>query len=543
MVSGPRPAIWVSVFTYARGTLHAIGNPVAALPPKSWSMVAWASVAVFLVALTYLLTFVLGLICFLFGLLTLLAMLKALSPLGVLLGLFTFILGATVLWSLLPRRIPFQTNGVPVDLSHEPRLSAEIAALANALNEKMPDEVYLVPVANAAVLEHGKRRIMLLGLPLLQLLTVSQFRAILAHEFGHYYSGDTRMGPWIFRARMNMAQVINRLGGDSAVLSFLSHWAVVAILRLIVLGGLSLWWKLFNRLAQHVSRKQEYRCDELACHIAGSESLEQGLRSVILAGAAFAAYVNHVVIPVAVGGFRPQLGDGFGRFLRAPEIAHAASAVLDKQLASHTSDPMDSHPPLSARIGKARALSIAVVNSDGRPAVSLFEDLPRLEVQLLARLLPALNPGALKPMEWDTAGSVVYIPLWRSEVAKVAPALNAVTIHTLPAILTNLAPIAGRIPDPPGTLLTREQRAGRAADGIAHALTLALLDHGWKLRMQPGEFYVENETGARLNPRTVIEELRKGKRTADTWPHFCDANAIGDWPLAPQATETASQSV
>ena len=131
--------------------------------------------------------------------------------------------------------------------------------------------------------ERGKKRIMLLGLPLLQLLTISQFRAILAHEFGHYYAGDTRMGPWVFRARMNMAQVLTRLGRDSVVLSFLSRWAVVAILRLIILGGLSLWWKLFNRITQHVSRKQEYRCDELACYLAGSESLEKGLCSTILA--------------------------------------------------------------------------------------------------------------------------------------------------------------------------------------------------------------------------------------------------------------------
>jgi Zn-dependent protease with chaperone function len=148
-----------------------------------------------------------GLVSSLFGLLLLLLeMLKTgLSFFGVIVAAFTFVMGGTVFWSLLPRKIPFESNGVPIDLSRETRLRAEVEALAKALNEKMPDEVYLVPIANAAVLERGKKRIMLLGFPVLQLLTVSQFRAILAHEFGHYYAGDTVMVPWVFRARMNMA--------------------------------------------------------------------------------------------------------------------------------------------------------------------------------------------------------------------------------------------------------------------------------------------------------------------------------------------------
>jgi Zn-dependent protease with chaperone function len=501
-------------------------------------MVTWASIAVLSVILSYLITFLLGLVSFLFGLGLLLGMLNAGPSLfALILAVFTLMMGGTVLWSLLPRKIPFETDGVLIDLARETRLHGEVEALAKALNEKVPDEVYLVPVANAAVLERGKERIMLLGLPLLQILTVSQFRAILAHEFGHYYAGDTRMGPWVFRARMNMAEVLTRLGRDSVVLSFLSRLAVVAILRWAVLSGLSLWWKLFNRLTQHVSRKQEYRCDELACYLAGSESLEKGLCSVSMAAATFASYWNQIVMPVVASGYRPQLADGYGRFLHAPEIAKAASAVLEKQLVTNAANPMDSHPPLKARIEKARTLWIAIAPEDNRPAVTLFEDLPWLELQLLTKLMPALKPSGLKPMLWDTAGSDVYVPLWRREISTLAPVLNSVTIYALPDALAKLTEIAGRIPDPPGTLLTREQRAGRAAEAIGHALTLTLIDHGWKLRLQPSQIDLESENGSKMNPQTVIDELRNGNRKADAWLQYCETNAIGDWPLAPQAAE------
>jgi len=302
----------------------------------------------------------------------------------------------------------------------------------------------------------------------------------------------------------------------------------------VILGGLSLWWKLFNRLTQLVSRKQEYRCDELACYLAGSESLEKGLCSVNRAAATFGPYWTQIVMPVAARGYRPQLADGYDRFLQVPEIAKVASVALEQQLASNATDPMDSHPPLNARVQKARSLAIASATEDNRPAVTLFEDLSRLELQLLTKLIPALKSSALKPMEWDTAGSEVYVPLWRNEVAMRARALDALTIYALPAAIANLSQIAGRIPDPPGTLLTREQRADRAADAIGHALTLALMDHGWRLHFQPGQFYVESVSGRKMNLAGVVRELRDGKQSAEKWLQYCEMNEIADWPLASQ---------
>jgi Zn-dependent protease with chaperone function len=69
----------------------------------------------------------------------------------------------------------------------------------------MPAEVYLIPEVNAWVGQRGgfmgigSRRIMGLGLPLLETLNVSQLEAVLVHEFGHYYRGDTRLGPWVYK--------------------------------------------------------------------------------------------------------------------------------------------------------------------------------------------------------------------------------------------------------------------------------------------------------------------------------------------------------
>src|SRR6266853_1614359 len=106
-----------------------------------------------------------------------------------------------MLWSLVPRRDNFEAPGLPLERPSHPRLFAELDSIASALGEPLPREVYLIGEPNAwvadrgGVMGFGSRRVMGVGLPLLGALNISQFRAILAHEFAHYYGGDTRLGP------------------------------------------------------------------------------------------------------------------------------------------------------------------------------------------------------------------------------------------------------------------------------------------------------------------------------------------------------------
>src|SRR5205807_4245246 len=146
--------------------------------------------------------------------------------------------------------------------------------IAAEFKEPMPSTVYLILEPNAWVAQRGGflgfggRRVAALGLPLLTILTLSEFRAVLAHEFAHYYGGDTSFGPYLQKARESLAGSLRRLSSD--FLGFMTRWGVVGILRLIVIYILALYWKLFLRLTLLVSRKWEYRADELACTVAGS---------------------------------------------------------------------------------------------------------------------------------------------------------------------------------------------------------------------------------------------------------------------------------
>jgi hypothetical protein len=65
------------------------------------------------------------------------------------------VIAAAMLWSLVPKRQQFVAPGLRLDIGSEPKLFSEINAIAAALNEPMPAEVYLTSEVNAFVMEEG----------------------------------------------------------------------------------------------------------------------------------------------------------------------------------------------------------------------------------------------------------------------------------------------------------------------------------------------------------------------------------------------------
>jgi hypothetical protein len=127
------------------------------------------------------------------------------------LGIYAILVGIT------PRREHFEPPGPLLTKEEQPRINDEIRTIAEATHSEMPREIYLVPDVNAAVAHVGgfagigSRPIMLVGLPLMAVLTTPELRGVLAHEFGHYSGGDTRLGPLTYRTRSAMFRTIIEL--------------------------------------------------------------------------------------------------------------------------------------------------------------------------------------------------------------------------------------------------------------------------------------------------------------------------------------------
>lgn len=458
--------------------------------------------------------------------------------------LFGIAIAAAMLWSLIPHRDKFTAPGLLLERSSYPQLFAEIDGIAAALNEPVPREVYLVGDVNAFVADRGgilgigSRRIMGLGLPLLSTMTVSQFRAVLAHEFAHYYGGDTSLGPWVYKTKSSIVRVFENIGSVGK----LARIAILGVMYLVVATLLKWYFMGFLRVINLISRRQEYRADELACMIAGRTNLIDGLQTIHRTSAAWPSYWKQEVAPILGEGNLVAVGDGLTRFMSVPQISEAIDKTLEKRLREEKTQPYDTHPPLRDRIEAAMAFPADTAPQDSRPAAILLGDLQTAEMKFVEHTFTDLKAGSLHYVPWNEVALRVTIPSWQRFVDEYSDAVKNVTAESIPDHVTALREIGSRIRDPKGMLLSPEQRTGRAAGLFAAALSLSMIRNGWQLNVQPGVFKL-TKAGRELNPFQAIEQMRTNKLSREAWIAQCQEFGVSKFALTPGVMEEADASL
>lgn len=511
------------------------------LPPRR-SLAFLALLAVVMIVLSYAVILLIAVAC---AGLPILVLMKSQSLNGqlILLALCGLAMAGTMLWSLVPRRDKFEDLGPRIGPESHPRLFAELEKIAASLNEPLPAEVFLVPQLNAFVTDRGgimgfgSRRVMGIGLPLVAVLNIAEFRAVLAHEFAHYYGGDTHLGPVVYKARQAMIRTIQNM----ASLGSAMRVAVAAILYRVVMWILQGYWKLYFRATQLISRRQEYRADELASHIAGPKALITGLKKIHSGAAAFPAYWNSEVVGFLNMGYRPAITQGFELFVNAPEISRQINEYLSKELVGEKTTPYDSHPPLRDRVAAAESYSGPEQDESAQlPARTLFNDLLGEEARILSMSGSEAEVAKLRIVDWDSLAETLP-KLWEESVRGRAELLGDATPEDLPDLVPRLAEIGSKLPDPKGMLLTPDQRTGRAVELIGTALALAVANAGWKLHMNPGERYYEVD-GERFSVREFLGQLLANKVSREEWTERCRRLKIAGVRLAGPKTSAAESS-
>jgi len=419
-----------------------------------------------------------------------------------------------ILWSILPRRDKFVSPGPTLDPGAHPKLFQEIRSLASGTGQQMPSEVYLVHDMNAWVAQRGgtvgfgSRRVMGLGLPLLQSLNISQFRAVLAHEFGHYYGGDTALGPFIYKTRNAMRRTIRNLAEANSVLAHVFLW----------------YGNLFLKVTQAISRRQELAADDLAARVVGPQHLASGLTVVHAAAGATQTFWNEEIAPVLQAGFRPSVVDGFSRFMSAESVRKIMDATSQAELKSRKADRFDSHPPLAERLESAKRISLPGELPRTEPAVSLLNSPERVEADLLNFLLGAEKMKKLKPIAWEEVPNTVFGPAWQEAVARNRGFLKGITPHALPERTKQYAPLFRGEPVFYAQQWSEELRA------IGAALILAAVQQGATLHAMPGEMFVE-KAGSSFQPFSVAPNLALKKMAHADWQETCRKMGISEVDL------------
>jgi Zn-dependent protease with chaperone function len=430
-----------------------------------------------------------------------------------------------ILWSLVPQRDRFTPPGPQLHESTSPRLFSLIRRVAAGTQQEMPADVYLVSDVNAFVTQRGgvmgfgSRRVMGIGLPLLQSVSVPELEAIIAHEFGHYSSGDVALGPWIYKTRAAVMRTITNLRAGPVRAPFL-------------------WYaRQFLTLTHAVSRRQEYIADQVAARVAGPDTMASALRRVAVAAPLYSAYLNQEVSPALTAGLIPPIAAGFTEFMAADRIGTTARQILQASQSAAQTNVFDTHPSLAERLA---ALGVTVSTDGladiGEPAAALLAN-----HEQYARALVAVTVGdeqfrKLTPIDWSAVGAAVYPPEWRLMVRHFAPFLSRYTADTLPDSRDAFIRAGSDLVREGEMNVTMDQRVARAAQVFAVAVNLLLLDEGWQVSTGPGRPIVLVHGSDTFEPFSAIQALAAGTFGAADWRVRCSALGIAGRPLAGAAT-------
>ena len=256
-------------------------------------------------------------------------------------------------------------KGIRLTRRQVPELFSLVQEVRRSLRAPRAHVVLLTGDFNAAVVQHPRlgilgwpRNYLILGLPLLQALSVEQLRAVIAHEFGHLSGAHGRIGGWIYRARSSWSRLLDKMEEEE-------HWA-----SFIFLPFFRWYAPYFNAYSFVLARQQEYEADQGAVAIAGAAPLAQALVRLNVVGQFLdERYWEHI---------REQARESpepdarpFGRMdPRALAVHSTAEAQdwLDTALAASTT-LADTHPCLRARleaIGQTAHLPEPVEQSAGQ---------------------------------------------------------------------------------------------------------------------------------------------------------------------------------
>ena len=391
---------------------------------------------------------------------------------------------------------------------------------ARTTGARAPDEVYATLEVNASVTEARGRRIMMVGVPLLHITSERGMRGIIAHEFGHYAGGDTRLGPWVWRTYDGVARTIDYLTDDDGD----DGWTQRAVRQPFIWYG-----NAFMRITAAIKRRQEFAADQLAARSAGRDAYTEALRRIHAYGPSFDAYWENEVAAVLRAGRRPPVVDGFGEYLRSEPIDKAATEFLER--ADEGGDgPLRLAPVAERAARRAAGVRAGRAGRLARRRLQLLHDPAELERELLAVLV---HPDAaeLPALSWATSADEVYLARARAMRAEYGDVLGDAKVADLAGLAQDIGPIAGalqrREPELPD-----EAAPNFAATLLAEALLAALADDGWTVAAGLAEPVHACRGEEKIAPYDVVAELHDSGPAASAWRERATELGIADLPLA-----------
>lgn len=314
-------------------------------------------------------------------------------------GILTGVSGFAVLRSLFVR-VADSAPGTRLELGDYPQVRALLDEVAAKLETRPVDNVYLTPGTDIAVTERGgvyqqlrgsSERCLILGAGVLEGMPLPAFKAILAHEYGHFSNRDTAGGGLALAVRRSLITIGIGLAHSGAAAWYNPAWLFFRLFH-----------RMFQGISQGASRLQEIMADRWAVLSYGAASFETGLRHAIRRSIVFDHHLDATLDEVVED--RVPLHNLYS-YQPAAEIDHAEIDEAVEAAVDQKPSPYDSHPRPADRFRWARAMGVPEPASEGDApgAWSLFGDRRQLERQMTEEIRQAViarygvdiaNPGS-----------------------------------------------------------------------------------------------------------------------------------------------------
>ncbi len=219
---------------------------------------------------------------------------------GIVAGAGLILTGGMVLYFLV--KFLFETkkdqrsSNLEITEAEYPELFDFIRRLSMDTQTDFPKHIYISPDVNAAVFYDSNFRSMffpvkknlLIGLGLVNSLNISEFKAVIAHEFGHFSQKSMRAGSYVYQVNKVMYNMLYENEGYGRLLS---KWAGIHYIFALCanftvkLVEMIQWvqrqaYKMVNRQYYGLSQQMEYHADAIAAATSGSNNAISALRRI-----------------------------------------------------------------------------------------------------------------------------------------------------------------------------------------------------------------------------------------------------------------------
>jgi hypothetical protein len=190
--------------------------------------------------------------------------------------------GAVTIFTLIRSlfvKVESEDPGRCLQYEEAPGLWELTRTVAAALNTRPVDEIRITPGTDLCVYEKGTwkersqdkaQRVMLLGVGVLNDFRQNGFRAVLAHEYGHFTHRDTAGGDIALRVNNDMMKFAHAMIANGQATS----WNVA-------FQFLRIYHFIFRRISHGATRLQEVLADRVAALQYGPLAFEEGLTHVV----------------------------------------------------------------------------------------------------------------------------------------------------------------------------------------------------------------------------------------------------------------------